>query len=537
MSQMPDTQNRSICPHCGQPHTSGLKFCPFTGKPLPPFKPTCPSCGREVQEKWARCPYCAAFLRPIERKHKPYLWGIPSRLGWLLGLGFFLILLTVGWIFQDQIRSGVEFLLAFLATPAPVPTWTIIPNAELETTTITPTTTTKSLTSLVATITTTITPSQIATRVPIVPKTPTQTLIPSVTPQPASPAVPTGIKICSGNILVSNYVNFPLEIDGILDEWDLPAYPVTEVVYGKANYQGAIDLSASVMLSWDEKYLYLALRVKDDRYIQNVTGDELYKGDHIEILLDNELDGDYADSTLSADDHQLGLSLGSDLHSPENYHWFPRAMQGSHSDVVIAGLPTKDGYDVEAAIPWQLFRVTPSLGQVLGFALSVSDNDQVGENVQETMVSTAPNRHLTNPTTWGNLYLVKTASFATIFNFLACMQPCLEDGSNTTRNFPEKTIKVYAQWAYKNIPIGAHYVRSWTMNGQEWVRYDCSWPGPENGTDRVTLSEPKGLHSGIWEVTISVDRVVLLQEQITVQGNWTYWDPAGYFDTCYGQHD
>ena len=73
------------------------------------------------------------------------------------------------------------------------------------------------------------------------------------------------------------------------------------------------------------------------------------------------------------------------------------------------------------------------------------------------------------------------------------------------------------------------------MNGLEWVKYDCTWPGPESGVDELSLTEPGGLHSGVWEVTIIVDDVVILREQIMVEGTWTYWEPAGTFNSCYGK--
>jgi serine/threonine-protein kinase len=119
------------------------------------------------------------------------------------------------------------------------------------------------------------------------------------------------------------------------------------------------------------------------------------------------------------------------------------------------------------------------------------------------------------------------------YAFVACIISC--DGTNSTRTFREGATKFYLQWKYENVPTGAHYIRAWTMNGQEWVRYDCIWPGPETGTDNITLSEPDGLHSGTWEVTISLDGVVYMREQIVVEGNWTFWFPAGVFSTCYGK--
>jgi hypothetical protein len=122
-----------------------------------------------------------------------------------------------------------------------------------------------------------------------------------------------------------------------------------------------------------------------------------------------------------------------------------------------------------------------------------------------------------------------------IYGFLACAEPCRVDSSNATRTFSGGITKIYARWNYENIPIGAHYVRSWTMDGREWVRYDCLWPGPETGADEISLSEPGGLHSGTWEVTITVSNNVLLREQLVVAGNWNYWTPAGTFNTCYGK--
>lgn len=187
----------------------------------------------------------------------------------------------------------------------------------------------------------------------------------------------------------------------------MATYPVIAVTYGQANYLGPADLSASLMLGWDESFLYLALHVLDDKYVQNASGDQIFKGDYVEVLLDRDLNGDFSNNKLNNDDYQLGLSLGSDLKSPTNYLWYPREMQGIKPGVMLAGISTADGYTSEAAIPWGLFQVEPGPGDIFGFAVSVSDNDQANKNVQETMVSTAPDRQLSNPTTWGNLYLVR----------------------------------------------------------------------------------------------------------------------------------
>ena len=64
-------------------------------------------------------------------------------------------------------------------------------------------------------------------------------------------------------------------------------------------------------------------------------------------------------------------------------------------------------YRVEAAIPWNVFELSPVNGTHYGFCMSVSDNDNPGENAQQSMVSNVATRHLTDPTTWGDLQLVK----------------------------------------------------------------------------------------------------------------------------------
>lgn len=119
-----------------------------------------------------------------------------------------------------------------------------------------------------------------------------------------------------------------------------------------------------------------------------------------------------------------------------------------------------------------------------------------------------------------------------ITKFATCLQPC--NGTNSTKVFPEGIRKIYASWNYKNIPVGAHYVRYWAMEGREWVRYDCYWPGPDSGHSEVELSEPDGLHSGTWTVSIIVNDEVLLSENIKVEGNWDYWYPVGVINSCFG---
>ncbi len=198
-------------------------------------------------------------------------------------------------------------------------------------------------------------------------------------------------------------------INADFSDWNFQKYPVTYVVFGSKNWTGSADLSGKLMVGWDNDKLYIAIKVSDDTYVQNAHGAQLYKGDSIDILLDTNVPSDYYLAALSSDDFQLGISPGSPQpgNNMEAYLWYPKARAASISDVKIEAYLLDDGYRLEAAIPWSTFGVTPFAGQHFGFAFSLSDDDQPGTTVQQTLVSNIPNRQLTNPTTWGDLTLVK----------------------------------------------------------------------------------------------------------------------------------
>ena len=162
------------------------------------------------------------------------------------------------------------------------------------------------------------------------------------------------------------------------------------------------------MFGWDEHYFYLAARVIDDIYAQGATEEDLFKGDSLEILLDARVSRDYYQASLSSDDFQLGISPGNpdpgvDM---EAYLWYPQDEEGPQGQVKVGVTSTEDGYRIEVKIPWDLFGVTPDIGDHYGFAFSVSDNDRSDQDVQQSMISSAATRALTDPTTWRDLILM-----------------------------------------------------------------------------------------------------------------------------------
>jgi len=195
-------------------------------------------------------------------------------------------------------------------------------------------------------------------------------------------------------------------MDGNLSDWNTTLYSIPYVVYGIYKWSGNFDLYGTFQVGWNGNYLYLAVKAEDERYVQLANSWEIYKGDSLEIFLDANLCGDFSDKEMSSDDYQIGISPGYiDLNGIKDaYKWFPRPPESLYNVVTYA---SRDDYFTyyETQIPWSVFGISnPGAGNILGFVLSISDNDDPEQNVQESMVSTAAHRAF-NPMTWPMLIL------------------------------------------------------------------------------------------------------------------------------------
>lgn len=255
---------------------------------------------------------------------------------------------------------------------------------------LTPTLTQPPANTMTPTLESTLTPSATVTEMPA------QSQTPVITPR-------------NGVLVTAQFLSLPPVIDGELGDWNLVKYPASFVVYGASQWINGSDLSSEVMMGWNEFELFLAALVKDDIFTQTATGENIYLGDSLEILLDTDLESDLQVNRLSPDDFQLGISPGSPSPglTPESFLWFPVSVEGPRNRVRVGAVKTAGGYQVEAAVPWNIFEITPQTGIPMGFVFSVSDNDLASQAAQQSMVSIAPGRRLTDPTTWGLIVLVK----------------------------------------------------------------------------------------------------------------------------------
>ena len=236
------------------------------------------------------------------------------------------------------------------------------------------------------------------------------------TPQPPaaeSPSLAATVTLpaeqAAGSVEVGQMAATPL-IDGNLDEWaGLPSFESQYLVYSINGWDGTDDVSATWHLGWDGSHLFVAVQVEDNMHVQMQTGNQIFKGDSISMQIDSDLTGDFGPE-LSPDDYQVNLSPGDFASiAPSTFRFRGTSNGGAveapgHS-IAVAAQQTGQGYNLEAAIPWQDIGVTPAAGMVIGAAFNVNDNDTPGTAVQEVMKSHIATRAFRAPTSWGSLTL------------------------------------------------------------------------------------------------------------------------------------
>lgn len=214
-----------------------------------------------------------------------------------------------------------------------------------------------------------------------------------------------------GPSFIAQYQEAPPVIDADPGDWTSILYLADQVVEGEGFRVSGQDISADFKLGWDQTNLYLAAVVRDSKFVQNAEDSQLWRGDSLEIMLDTGVSADYGDHQISGDDYHIGFSPGqldlkkSSRNPIEVFIWEPESEYGQSDDIEIAFRLTDEGYLMEAAIPWDLLDTDPISGQHLGFYFSVTDNDDVNFDRQQTIVSFIDERVPYNPTTWKDLVL------------------------------------------------------------------------------------------------------------------------------------
>ena len=188
-----------------------------------------------------------------------------------------------------------------------------------------------------------------------------------------------------------------VRIDCDDSEWVIFTYPVmvknfpegNAVSYGFNRWKSDFDLSAKVNVGYDDDNVYFYIRVFDDVFRQNNSGDKMLRGDHLELWFANE------------DDYRVrvGVSPGNfTTIAGEALLWFrdSRARTGKKLDEIeVASRREEDGYCVEMRLPVELLPPDYMSEEVGLFSFVISDSDSADK--QEKILTSSS-------LTWGESY-------------------------------------------------------------------------------------------------------------------------------------
>jgi len=193
------------------------------------------------------------------------------------------------------------------------------------------------------------------------------------------------------DLIVTALKGTPRAIDGSLNDWQInfmkPAVLDTkEQIYsgvtpGAASWDGVKDCSGNFYLMWDNKNVYVAVVVKDDKLVLNKAADTIWNADCIEIFF--SLPEIAAQTTT--EHYQYGFNANND-----KWNWcnMEGAGQKEPDYVQIASTKTDDGYICEAAIEYKNMKSLEfKAGNTLGFHAVIDDTDATDREIQMTWTS------------------------------------------------------------------------------------------------------------------------------------------------------
>ncbi len=205
----------------------------------------------------------------------------------------------------------------------------------------------------------------------------------------------------------------PPSIDGNLGDWEgVPeAYRLQTEVFLAPDVVNRLgdDSPGVVLVRYDDTALYMAVVSSDDIYSQQNTGNQIFRGDALDINLTTASPGGISERP-DGDDFQLTMTPRAADGQP-SIVWFTG--NGVEFDdnttelpVVVAGAFDGSGaWQLEAAIPWSVFGLPGPPSGDLAALVAVFDND--GEVVdgrpQQTVILGHTSAEFQRPLTWGTL--------------------------------------------------------------------------------------------------------------------------------------
>ncbi len=220
-------------------------------------------------------------------------------------------------------------------------------------------------------------------------------------------------------------------------------------------------------------------------------------------------------------------SPSAPLKRPKPWIWIVVAVSFVIGFLIIAGLllwiANSGGNDPELAKTQTAFALLITRATSRAFASPTPQNTQRPSQTP-ALTDTPASTHTPVPSFTPSPTMV----IPRITGFTFCDRPCDQPGAVSLTQFPARVEQVFMSFDYEGMSQGLRYSRVWTMEGEQWVRYDCVWGGPERGTYYLKLWDVDGLRSGTWVVTITIEGSGTFQSSVDIAGSYDFWDPAGH---------
>ncbi len=187
------------------------------------------------------------------------------------------------------------------------------------------------------------------------------------------------------------------KVDGVREPW--PGRP-SERIDGSCLVSGADagGVSADFWLCWDKENLYLFTEVVDPTPAENSRkGKDLWQSDCVELFVGGE-QVDQGGPFLFTD-RQVLISANQPAGGSEIVN------QPEQIPVRAVVTPTKNGYAMEAAIPWKALGIQPKSGMKLRFDLGLDNSDDGPRRLHQFMWS-GKSGNSAERTAWGYATLV-----------------------------------------------------------------------------------------------------------------------------------
>ncbi len=174
-----------------------------------------------------------------------------------------------------------------------------------------------------------------------------------------------------------------ITIDGNPADWvagDGRGFRIDQLADLRGEVQLRLDLDASVRLGWNERGLLVLVTVRDDFPLEADDIDKLWSRDGVELYL--------ATGRGEKEVIQPIIAPGRTADHPD-LRWYvhdhrkDKTLKETPVTLEAARTKTKDGYVLEALLPWSSLAIAPTVGREVGFQIYVNDVDEPDTRPQD----------------------------------------------------------------------------------------------------------------------------------------------------------